>query len=200
MALPTDLEIKSYLRLDTDEEDLLIFALNQTAQGIVSRYLRVPLASESRTFTGRYPVIGPRRERWERLTIPVLPCDTSATITDVDGTTISSATYTIDPRTGTVDIARLAAWDNPPYTITVSVGWTFDPNYDTDVDPVLRQAIIDIAADLWNRRNPGATFEQSGGQVSVQYEQNAGGATTIDIPLRTRFLLDTLRPQRWLAA
>ena len=194
MSLPTDLEIKSYLRISTDVEDILIFTLNQTAQAQVVQYLDVPLTSESRTFTGLWPKLGPRREWRTRLHLPVIPCETTATITDRDGTTVSSATYTIDPRTGYVDSTLDVFFDNPPYKAVVNVGWTYHPNYDSDVDPILRQAILDLASDLWNRRNPGAEYEQSGGQVSITY-------TRVEMPLRTAALLNVLRPRlhRWFA-
>jgi len=189
MSLPTDLEIKSYLRISTDVEDVLIFGLNQTAQAQVRQYLGVPLESRAMTFTGCWPRRGPRLERTERLVIPVVPCSTTATITNVDGTVVDDATYTIDPSTGYVDLVKGSCFSKPPYTIAVNVGFTFDPEYDTAVDPVLRQVVLDLASDLWSRRNPGAIYEQSGGQVSITY-------TEATIPMRTKAMLDALRP-RW---
>jgi hypothetical protein len=186
MSLPTDLEIKSYLRISTDVEDILIFGLNQTARAQVTQYLRVPLESEARTFRGRKPVPGDRGERFERLEIPVVPCDTTATITDVEGATVDSDTYTIDGRKGQVNLVVNEVFDNGPYTVAVNVGWPYHPTYDTDVDPILRQSILDLASDLWSRRNPGAIYEQSGGQVSITYTDAA-------IPSRTKALLDVLR-------
>jgi len=187
MSLPTDLDIKSYLRIENEVEDILIFGLNRTARAEVAQYLKVPLEGEAMTFEGRYPRRGHRREPFEQLTIPVQPCDDSATITDVNGTEVDAATYTIDGRSGQVNAVPGAAFGAAPYTIVVNVGWTEHPRYDDDVDPILAQAILDLASDLWSRRNPGAIYEQSGGQVSITYDK-------APMPARTKDLLDRLRP------
>ena len=187
MSLPDETEIKSYLRISTDVEDDLLFTLNQTARAITTSYLGVPLESDSRTFKGRYPREGLRREAATQLVIPVVPCSTTATITDFDDVEVDSTTYTIDERTGFVDTVPFEVFDSAPYTIVVNVGWQHHPNYTDDIEPLLRQAILDLASDMWNRRNPGAEYEQSGGQVSITY-------TRSDMPLRTKTLLETLRP------
>jgi hypothetical protein len=186
MSLPTDLEIKSYLRISTDVEDILIFGLNQTAQAQVAQYLRTPLGSEARTFKGRRPRQGYRRELAEQLWVPVQPCDETATITDLDDVEVDAATYTIDGATGYINAIQGESFDNPPYTIAINVGLIYDPNYDADVDPILRQAILDLASDLWNSRNPRALYEQSGGQVSITYDK-------VPMARRTTALLDSLR-------
>ena len=187
MSLPDDIEIKSYLRISTDVEDDLIFSLNLSARAWVTSYLGVPLESEPRTFKGRYPREGIRREAATQLVIPVVPCSTTATITDFDDVEVDSTTYTIDERTGFVDTVPFEVFDSAPYQIVVNVGWQHHPSYDDNIDPILRQAILDLASDMWNRRNPGAEYEQSGGQVSITY-------TRADMPLRTKSLLETLRP------
>lgn len=186
MALPTDLEIKSYLRLDTDEEDLLIFTLNQTAQAVVASKINLPLEAAATTFYGRTPRRGYRGEAAERLTIPKQPCATTATITDVDGETVDADTYTIEPLTGWVNAALYEAFAAPPYTIVVNVGLTAHPDYDAVIDPIARQAILDLASDYWNRRNPGGVFEQSGGQVSITYTED-------EVARRTKDLIELLR-------
>lgn len=188
MALPSEIEIKGYLRVSTDVEDTLFATLRMSAMALVTQYLRVPLEGELRTFQGRYPRAGLRREAAEQLTIPVIPCSTAITVTDLDEAVVDNTTYAVDARRGHVNADRFIAFDNPPYTIDVSVGWIHDPNYDGAVEPILRQAILDIAADMYKRRNPGAVYEQSGGQVSVTYTES-------DIPARTKLLLDSLRPR-----
>jgi hypothetical protein len=186
MPLPSDDEIKAYLRVETDVEDDLIFAANNSAQAMVLQYLKVPLESTSRTFKGRRPRRGHREELTERLVIPVVPCATTAVITDLDGTVVDADTYTIDGRYGWVDAVRYEAFDNPPYQIVVSVGWPHDEEYGAEVDPLLYQIILDIAVDIYRRRNTGAIYEQSGGQVSITY-------TADDIPARPRVNLELLR-------
>lgn len=186
MALPDLIDAKAYLRLDTDVEDELIDAALATAQALVQQVLKVPLTSEARTFQGRRAQRGYRGEPQERLTVPVQPCDATATITDVDGDAVDSDTYTIDARTGWINAERLETFDNGPYTVAIDVGYQFDPNYDADVEPLLRQAILDLTSDIYSRRNAGAIYEQSGGQVSITY-------TEADIPARTQMLLRALR-------
>jgi hypothetical protein len=121
------------------------------------------------------------------LVIPVIPCSTTATITDVDGETVDAATYEIDPRTGMVNADRFESFGNGPYTITVDVGWEEHPAYDTAIEPILRQAILWVGTDLYRRRNPGAIYEQSGGQVSITYSED-------DLPKVIRMKLEVLRP------
>jgi uncharacterized phiE125 gp8 family phage protein len=184
--LPDLEDIKTYLRLETDIEDDLVDQLNLTAQALVEQHLKVPLGSDSRTFYARWPLEGRRKEVMTRLTIPVVPCASSATITDIDGEEVDSDTYTIDSRTGYVETVRWSYFDNGPYDITVNVGWEQHPDYNTRIDPLLRQAVLDLASDLYSRRNPGAIYEQSGGQVSITY-------TEADIPNRTKTLLTALQ-------
>ena len=186
MPLPSDEEIKQYLRLETDVEDDLIEVLNLTARALVEQYLKVPLESSNRTFTGRFPREGVRREPTTQLTVPIVPCEDGATVTDADGDEVDASTYTVDPRTGFIDTVRYEVFDNAPYTIAVEVGWEHHPDYDTRIDPLLRQAVMDLASDLYRRRNPGAIYEQSGGQVSITYTES-------DIPERTKTLLRALQ-------
>src|SRR5690349_21135723 len=145
MSLPTDLEIKSYLRISTDVEDLLIFTINQTAQAVVASKLNLPLEAADQTFRGRMPLKGYRGEPLERLTIPRYPWSTSATITDVDGETVDSDTYTIEPAKGWVNAEPDELFDNGPYTVAVAVGLTAHPDYDLVIDPLARQCILDLA-------------------------------------------------------
>ncbi len=188
MSLPLDEEIKSYLRVSTDVEDALIQQLNLSAQARVRRYLNVPLETEVRAFVGRYARLGLRREPHEQLTVSIQPTAPTAMITDVYGDTVDSATYTIDGRLGQINAVRLAQFANAPYTVAISVGWGWHPNYDVEIDPILRQAVMEIAGDWWFRRNPGVIHQSSGGSVSVTY-------TELAMPAKTKDLLDTLRPR-----
>jgi hypothetical protein len=171
LSLPTDEEIKAYLRVTTDVEDQLITGINNTARALIAGRLKVPLEAEERTFYARWPREGRRREAMTQLVIPIIPCQTTAEIVDADEDEVDSDTYTIDARTGFIEADRYEVFDNGPYDITVSVGWDAHPDYITVVEPLLRQGIIDFSADLYRRRNPGAIYEQSGGQVSITYTE-----------------------------
>lgn len=188
MALPTLTEAKAYLRLDTDVEDDLLTAALATAQALIEEATKVSIQGETRTFEGRMPGPGYRGEALERLTIPSWPCNTTATITDVDAVEVDASTYTVDPRTGWVNIAQDEAFDNKPYTVVVAVGMPYHPNYTTVLEPLLRQGILDLTADIYKRRVSSVDYEQSGGQVSVTY-------TSDEMAKRTRMIVQALRPR-----
>jgi hypothetical protein len=80
------------------------------------------------------------------------------------------------------------AFGSPPYKIETSVGYEHDDNYFDDVEPIIRDAILWASSDFYRRRNPGAEYEQSGGQVSITYTKEA-------IPAVLRERLESLRPK-----
>ncbi len=192
MSLPTDQELKDYLKAETDEEDLLIQAINLSAQAWVRAFYNVPLTQQSRTFTGRWPGVGAQHRRDTRLVVPITPCDVTATITDRDGATVDSTTYVIDGRTGWIDAKRDVRFANPPYDLEIQVGWALHPEYATDIDPILRQAVLWAASTYYRNRNVAATYEQSGGQVSITY-------TTAEVPPLLRSLMAGIRVNAWFA-
>jgi hypothetical protein len=188
MALPDAQDVKDYLKVETDEEDDLIDGITDSAHAWLTAYFGIPLAGTERTFYARYPREGRRKEASCQLVIPVSPCSDTATITDGFEDEVDAATYTIDSRTGLVDTVRFEVFDNPPYDITVDVGWTFAPDYDERVEPILRQAILWAATDYYRRRNAGVEYEQSGGQVSITY-------ITDEVPPVLRGLMEQIRPK-----
>jgi hypothetical protein len=186
MALPDDQELKAYLRVTTDVEDDLIEGINLAAQAWLAAYYNTPLESETRTFDSRYPRKGKRGELSTQLVVPVIPCDTAATITDIDGNEVDSDTYTVNARSGLIDTVRYEVFDNPPYDIELAVGWANHPDFDTRVDPILRQAAFWAASTYYRNRNVAAIYEQSGGQVSITYTEE-------EIPKLLRALLTSLK-------
>lgn len=192
MSLPTDLEVKDYLRISTDVEDLLIFQINLSAQAWLRAYYNVPLTSQSRTFRGLWPRIGVQREEHTRLVVPIHPCATTGTLTDADGTTVTSSTYYVDARTGYLEAKRDVFFDNPPYDLTIDVGWENHPDFTNDIDPILRQAIFWAASTYYRNRNVAAIYEQSGGQVSITYTEQ-------EIPPLLRSLMAGLKDNAWFA-
>jgi len=192
VALPDFDELKAYLRVTTDVEDDLIDQINLAAQAWVRAYYQVPLGTGTRTFRGLWPTVGVQRRPETRLVVPIAPCATTAAITDVLGTTVSSATYTVDPRTGNVEAAYTVRFSNPPYDVTIDVGWQLHPEYRNDVEPILRQAILWAASTYYRNRNVAAVFEQSGGQVSITYTEQ-------EIPPLLKSLMASLRTHAWFA-
>lgn len=192
MALPSEEEIKAYLRVTTEVEDDLFRDLSLAAQAWCRAFYNVPLDGQDRTFRGLWPRIGAQRALNTRLAVPIKPCAGTATITDADGATVDSSTYVIDQRTGYVEAKRGEVFSNPPYDIAIDVGWTEHPEYDTEVEPILRQAILWAASTYYRNRNVAAIYEQSGGQVSITY-------TTEEIPPLLRSLMVGLKDQAWFA-
>jgi hypothetical protein len=192
VALPHEEEIKAYLRVTTNVEDDLFEQLRMSAEAWVRAYYNVPLGSTSRTFRGLWPKVGMQRERDTRLVVPVRPCSATVTLTDADDDAVDSSTYTVDERTGYIDANRFESFGNPPYTAVVSVGWEEHPDYDDDVEPVLRQAILWAASTYYRNRNVAAIYEQSGGQVSITYTEE-------EIPPLLRSLMKGLKDPAWFA-
>ena len=124
--------------------------------------------------------------------IPTKPCSDTATITDGEGVTVDAATYRIDQRTGYVEAKRDVFFDNPPYGAVIDVGWEEHPDFDADVDPILRQAVLWSASMYYRNRNVAAIYEQSGGQVSITYTEQ-------EIPPLLRSLMKGLKDRAWFA-
>jgi hypothetical protein len=192
VALPQDDELKAYLRVETDIEDDLIREINLSAQAWVRGFYQIPLDSQGRTFRSLWPKMGGQREPQTRLVVPVRPCDTTATITDADGATVDDATYVIDARSGYIDSKRAESFSNPPYDVVIDVGWALHPEYDEEIDPILRQACLWAGSTYYRNRNVGAIYEQSGGQVSVTYTQE-------EIPPLLLSLMKGIKDHVWFA-
>jgi hypothetical protein len=192
VSLPLDDELKAYLRVTTDVEKDLISQINVSARAWLRGYYNVPLNARERVFRTRWPRLGAQREPDTRLVVPVRPCAGSGVVQDASGATVDAATYIIDERTGYIEAKRFQYFSHPPYDITINVGWDLHPDYFEDVEPILRQAVLWAATDYYRRRNSGAVFEQSGGQVSITYTEE-------DIPPALRSLMAGLRDQAWFA-
>lgn len=189
MGLPNFDDLKDYLKVETQEEDPLIQDILDGANGWVTSYFGVPLGGETRTFYGRWPRRGPRREPYEQLTVPFCPCASTADITDpVTEAVVDAADYVIDQRTGLINTVYGATFYALPYTIEIEVGWEQDPDFNRVSEPILHDAILWAATDFYRRRNPGAEYEQSGGQVSITYTRD-------EIPAVLRGRLESLRPK-----
>lgn len=193
MALPTIIDVKRYLRVQTTAEDTLLTALLASATQLVEAYLGRPILTvaaramtdEGKTLTA-YGVV-------TKLLVPVTPYDAATlAITDADGTALTLTTdYRVgDPWTGEVFAAVGTSFPNGPYTLTADVGLETASDYATRIEPVLFVCILDVVADLWHRRNPAASTESTGGGVSTTY-------TAEGIPARTAAMLAPFRVVRW---
>lgn len=187
MALATLAQCKAYLRKQTTAEDTLITALLASAIGRIEAYLRRPILTVSRAFEDEAESLNGLAVR--SLVVPVTPCGTLASITDRDGTAVDVSTVRVGKETGLIRYTDGGCFDNGPYTITLQVGLALRSNYATIIEPAINQAIIDVVADLYQRRNPAAAQESAGGGVSVAYTQGDNGG----LPDR---IASTLKPFR----
>lgn len=202
MALPELADLKRYVKKQTGDEDTLLTALLASATAAVRAFVRRPLIAEPRTFT----LTRPHDSLYRTVTVlhlPIYPAqapdssgDGGVVITDTDGTELVEETdYTVDLRTGRIDgvsggTSGMFPFSGWPYTVTATVGLSALDEYETDIEPVLFQAILDVAADLYQRRSPAATSETTGGGVSTSY---TGG-----VPQRVADLLLPFRMVRAL--
>jgi hypothetical protein len=182
MLLEAD-DLKSYCRIQTTAEDGLCAVLLAQAEALVEAYLGRPLLALARSDTVVLTCAA------GVLTLPVWPVDTSAgevTLTDPDGDVLASANYSVGlnglVRRTDDDVFAAGAW-----TAAYTAGWSAHPQWETRYKPLVEAAILDAAADRYQRRNPAATAEAAGGGVRVDYGPSG-------LPKRVTETLTGLRP------
>lgn len=187
MALATLATCKLYLRKQTTAEDTLIAALLASAIGRVEAYIRRPIIATEMTFVDDAVGFGGRR--MNRFVVPVTPIASIESVTDTDETELDVEELRFGVESGVVVAKDGTAFASGPYTIVASVGLSARENYASRIEPVINQAILDVVADLYQRRNPAAAQEATGGGVSVAYTQGDNGG----LPDRTASLLKPFR-------
>jgi len=189
MSLPTLNDLKDHLRIPQGAhgQDTLLTDKLAQATGRVRSYLCTPITAEEKTF--RDPaetavVYGAILE----LVLPEGPVDPDEdlTVVDADGDTVAATDYELDAELAVIRAVPGRSFGNGPYQITATVGLSADPDYSTVIEPVVRAAILDLGADLYQQRNPASMTESAGGGVSVSYA--AGG-----LPARTASMLEQYR-------
>ena len=179
MALPTVANLKDYLRIESTAEDVLLAALLLRAQAMVENWTDTPITAYAQTaidraeFGSLYPptsLIFPRR-----------PCTVTA-VTDADGVTVLSSTYTLDGLSGMIYGKTGVSFPDGPYTITANVGLSLRTDY-ARLEPLLSSAIIDLAADLYQRRTPGAATETAAG-TSITWDASRDTVARVMYTLR----------------
>jgi len=178
MALPTVQDIKDVLRIQHSAEDTMLASMHARACALIVSALGRPYEAVSRTWVdecGRVRAYGSIRS----LTIPVTPIDpASLVIEDADGEVLAVGSDYRAPLAwdGLVRAKPGVCFGNPPYTLTANVGLSASygsdgqVDYATAIEPVIGQALIDTVADFYQRRNPAATNESTGGGVSTSWE------------------------------
>ena len=181
MALPVLADLKSYCRVQTTAEDTMLAALLVRATAMVEGVLGRPITAEERTdvVTLECPAT--------RFTLPVWPVDTASfALVDPSGDTVPEENYTASV-SGIVRGAAGVTFAAGDYEATYDAGWSAHPDYETKYEPILASAILDVAADLYQRRNPAATQETSGGGISVTYDKSG-------LPMRVMSTLRSMLP------
>jgi uncharacterized phiE125 gp8 family phage protein len=184
MALPTVTQCKTYLRIQGSADDTLIGDLLTRATAMVRGALGRPLALESRTFTD-YAETRRAYGTVTALLIPghLLPCvrvdgstETAPVITDADGLVLDPAVdyYVGAPWDATLRARPGLTFGVGPYTVAVDSGLAAADDYADVIEPALSGAIIDVVADLYQRRSPAASSESTGGGVSTSYDARTG--------------------------
>jgi hypothetical protein len=163
MALPTLPELKAYLRIETTEEDALCTLLLSHAVAMLELWMDVPITARSRTVFEQ--VTGQHAAR--ALIFPGRPIG-SVSIVDVDGALVDPTTYTVDGASGVIYGKLGTVFPRGPYQITASCGLSLRSDY-AQLLPVLSQMILDIAADLYQRRTPAAANETGAG-TSISWD------------------------------
>ena len=192
MALPTRNQVKDRLRIENDVEDDDIDLMLASAAATIEEFVGRPIEATERTWVIEYPYAN-----WDgvtavdRLFLPLYPVmhEGSAgpdlvTITDADDEAFTA--FRVNTKTGLVVATDGECFDNWPYTVTATVGLDLMDSYSTRIEPKLSQAFLDLCADWYQRRNPGALAEGAGGGVITQWQ-------TLGIPERICKQLDAFR-------
>jgi hypothetical protein len=188
VALPTAQNLKDYLR----------------TCALATAYLDRPITAAARTYTvedRRAASLGLSRLSYDPsaatfIRVPDAPVDVTqpVTITDRFGTVLDATQYRVETATGIIRSGSASAssgsfgFSGFPYTIVATTGLATRADYGTVVEPCVSQAILDIGADLYQRRNPAATDENDGVGGSVRY-----GRSEETLPTRAVAMLDPFR-------
>lgn len=161
MALPTYVDLKSYLRIETTEEDALLTVLLTRATAMLETWIDVPIVARSRTVIDRAEGLNPARS----LIFPGRPI---ASVTVVDGNGALVTDYTVDAASGLIYATNGYRFVEGPYQLTAFCGLSLRSDY-AMLEPLISGMIIDLAADLYQRRTPGASSETGAG-TSISWD------------------------------
>jgi hypothetical protein len=189
MSLPSLQQVKDRLRIEHDVEDDDLEIMRDSALATITEKVGRPLEVDERTWVLESP-----SSNWDGVTpvyrffLPLYPVlhegDDLVTITDADDEEVTD--FRVNQATGLIVATESTVFDNWPYTVTAPVGLELLSDYSTRVEPKLSQAFLDLCADWYQRRNPGALAEGAGGGVITQWQ-------TLGVPERICKQLDAFR-------
>lgn len=179
MALPTINDLKAYLRIESSAEDALLTALLGRAKAMLETWIDTPVTAEVQTAVDRADSL----DTFVRtLVFPRRPCLVTL-IVDSDGTTVDPTTYTASVTSGVIYAKDETTFPYGPYTITAMVGLSLRQDYGR-MEPVINEVILDLAADLYQRRTPGAASETAAG-TNISWDASRETVARIMKTLRT---------------
>lgn len=192
MALPDLQAVKDRLRIDRaiEEEDADLEVMRASAKAVILEAVGRPLEAEEREFVVEEPrgYCDPWTTPCRSFHLPLYPVKHAdpdlVTITDADDEEVTD--FRVDVNTGRIIATNSTVFSNFPHTVTATVGLSLLPDYTTRVEPMLAQAFLDLIADWYQRRNPGALAEGAGGGVITQWQ-------TLGVPERVCRMLDPYR-------
>jgi hypothetical protein len=160
-------DIKRYLRVQTDEENVLLLSLVNAGTALVEAWLGRPIEARSMTFVD--PAESTPDHGVSTLLVPVTPLAAVTAVTDGDDQVVPVSTLRWNAGTGAITLKDKSAFLNGPYTITATVGLSASQQYRLGGSAAIQQAVVDTVADLYQRRNPVASREAEGGGIAVDY-------------------------------
>lgn len=169
MPLVTAGELKTYLRIETTAEDTLLAALVSRARAMVETWIDTPIVAEVQTAidAADSPI-----EPAPSLIFPRRPAFVTL-IVDRNGATVDASQWWQNPLSGVISGVDGYYFAYGPYTITAQVGLSLRQDYGR-LEPAINAAILDLAADLYQRRTPGAAAETaSGTSITWDVSQHA---------------------------
>lgn len=155
-------DLKAYLRITHDTEDVLLTGLVNAATAWAEGYLGTPIVATERT----YAVSVALRETY--LSIPAAPIDTDApiTITSPDGEAYDADAFAVNANAGLLttggDLSGRRLLTPGTWHVTCTAGMSLRPDYEAVLKPLFAHGITLLAADWYANRNPRAASERDG--------------------------------------
>jgi hypothetical protein len=168
VALATADDCKDYLRVETTAEDDLFTSMRARVIGSIEQELGYPLTAAALTHTdynekdnyGQMPVL--------TLPGPFKTTSPAPVVTDVNGSTVDSATYDLDARGMKIRAKSGVSFSARPYSILATIGLSAHPDYATRLEAIANQAIVDFVAHLWRNRLVGvSSIAEEGGSAQT---------------------------------
>lgn len=185
MSLPDLTAVKAYLRIENSVEDTTLTAFLASALAFVTEFTGRPVTAVDKTLSVEAPANWDGCAALTSFFLPLYPVS-DVTLTDADDVAVDTDDYRVIGATGKVIALNGTSFSNFPYAAAVTVGLSLMDDYATRVEPKLYQAMLDLCADWYQRRNPGALAEGAGGGVITQWQ-------TLGVPER---ICEQLKPYR----